>query len=41
MHILRENISSFGGFPREIKGMSFKIKDIFKANDFKLVQYSQ
>lgn len=37
LHILTENISAFGGFLREIKDMSFKIKDIFKANDFKLV----
>lgn len=41
LHILGENISSFGGFLREIKDTSFKIKDIFKANDFKAVWYSQ
>lgn len=37
LHIVRENISSFGGLLREITDMSSKTKNIFKANDFKLV----
>lgn len=37
LHILRENIRSFGGFVRKSDAMSFKIKDLFRTNDFKLV----